>query len=283
MSFPLSGPALFCFAAAGLALLGGAGGAACTPSHEVSTATPIPTSQAAILLRPLEHFTDTVYLSDFAQRAPADATGGPSRASLPTLVNLRGCQFDGPVLAGRPGETVFGGLIDFTGASFRAGVDLRGLRLSHDLLLARTTSASLVRLSGIRIAGLIDLSHASFGESLQLDNAQVFALTARRLNVAAGVNLQRLHVTESLAFIEAELRGYVDATYLRCLGDAFFDHVVNDDRVVLDYAAINGRLSLANVKWPAASLRHLAVAGPIDGLTPDVLATANLEGTPHSR
>ncbi len=272
---------VFCITAAGLTLVGGAGGSACTTSHDVTKATAAGAPQPALLARPLEHFRDTVYLSDFGQRLPADASAGPLRVTLPTLVNLRSCQFDGPVLAGRPGELVYGGLVDLTGASFRAGLDLRGLQLSHELLLARSTSAAPVRLSGIRVAGLLDASYASFGASLHLDNAQVYSLVARRLSVGDGVNLQRLHVTEGLSLIEAELGGYVDATYVRCLGDAFFDHVRNGDRVVLDHAEVFGRLSLANAKWAVASLRHVYVRGPIEGLTPEVLAKADLEGTPH--
>lgn len=280
MDFRFPNP-LFCVAAASLTLVGGAGGAACTTGHEVTKATSPAPAQLAYVSRPLERFADTFYLSDLGQRSPADATGGPARISLPTLVNLRGGQFDGPVVAGRPGELVYGGLLDFTGASFRGGLDLRGLQLTHDLLLARTTSAATVRLSGIRVAGQLDVSYASFGESLQLDNAQIYGFLARRLAVADGVNLQRLHVVEGLSLIEADLNGYVDATYLRCLGDAFFDHASNNDRVAMDRSEIFGRLSLANVKWPRASLRMMYVRGEIDGLTPEVLAKADLEGTPR--
>ena len=242
------------------------GGGACSQSNALPSALQqramIHQSNHMLFVR--QHFRDTLYLS---QLAGQDHSGEDFQqmAVLPTLMRFVDCQFDAPVYAA-PGQMLaLGGHLDFQGSHLRAGLNLQGIMLSQGLNLDRVISSGEVKLNGMQTPAEIRMEKATFHEAVQLGNSSVGRIYARLASFEKDIFLQRMHVQQSLNFIEAQFQGYVDASYVRVLGDAFFDLSKCTDRLTMDYADFYARCSLSQVKWPNWSLRHVRMRGPIDG------------------
>ena len=229
-------------------------------------------------------FTDTVFLSDFAESASSHKSTANHRAgnttnliALPRVMHFDRCRFDGPVFATRPGKRAFGGQLSFTDASMAAGLNLRELALSADLDLHGTMVAGLADLSQMRVSR-IEMAGATFSGDVNLANSTVLDLSAVRTSFEGKLLAQRLRVLGDLSLIEARVAGYLDLSYARILGDAYFDHCKSQERVVLDYADIHGLSSFFSVVWPRPSLRFGRLRGKIDAFEQLALSDEKAEG-----
>ena len=200
-------------------------------------------------------FKDTVFLSDFATHAAA-GLGGGTVFSLPPVLTFDRCDFRAPVRAGRHRyDRIVGGSLSFAGSTFAAGVDLRGLSLAHDLTFHGVVAGGVIELDGIRTGGALDLRRGTFRQDVRLPSASVAELLADRAHFEGGLSLQRARFRESGSLVEAEVDGYLDASYLTSYGGLHCEHLHSRGRANFDYAEVRGRWSFHGAELNEPSFR----------------------------
>jgi len=210
---------------------------------------------------PLKHekevFSDTLYLSDFATGFHFEAK--QKVFELPSALSFDRCEFRAPVFAARRGERLMGSSISFSESTFNNDVDLSSTSLSHCLDLFGVLIAGNLKIDDSVISNRLELRSANIKGTFRLTEGFFGDVQGSRMVVAGGTTLQRSTVVRSLSFMEAELYGYLDLSYLNCFGNAFLDLLKNDDRVVLDHAHFHQSLSKANVDGTNLSQRFTRI------------------------
>jgi hypothetical protein len=209
-------------------------------------------------------FKDTVYLSDFASDNHLESKQVVHE--LPSALSFDRCAFEGPVYAARPGERLMGTSISFSESSFAKEVDLTGTNLSHSLDMFGVVCSQSLKLEDCYIGNRLELRSAKVGGILRITECLLGDLQAARAAVQGGASLQRTTVIRGLSFMEAELFGYVDMSYLSCYGNAFFDLLKTNDRIVFDHSHFHQNLSLVKVDTSQLSERNMRVQGRRESL-----------------
>lgn len=239
-----------------------AGVVGCSSWSGAASADESPTHTSAMCFQ-REVFADTVFLSDYA--LTTDSYASPAVAVLPSRLSFVDCEFQGPVYAGRPGMRVAGGSLCFAGSTLQRGADLRGLTLSHSLDFQRAVPRATLDLEGITVSHVVDLRELAASGDVRLPNARIGELRARKAVVGGALSLQRLRVTHGCSWIEAQVDGFLDASYVTVLGDSFFDLCHVGGRALMDHADFRGRLSLAQTSWTDLNIRHVRLRDAYDG------------------